>query len=889
MEARLRVTSAIESLAYAGAAKMERIWRLLFVLLTALQFTISLASPVYQAQPTRLQTTLKKSVTIPGPQPSPDAPNALHRGAPSTSTPLPRPKRDWNDPPSQEVLTSAAKVITSLGPSGTVQILASKKTPASGFIQSILDTHGHATPLLTNPIPKPTSLLAAVSVVVSLEVVPSISVKMTSRDIFADPISTDAPPQNIGRKQDHPVQRLGIQGKGPFETNKFYGNFHRGNQTSPSFLHPYSVAWARGQGASGSWGLAVSHIEAHQRVYGPASPVTGAVQYFINPIGIHSLCLSAKGLGNGTTLTTEALTDFSVQVDLRPTAGAPPAVQFPLVQGSAFITAIYNGASPVFQTAVFFRTVTRVTAHPKPGVTKYKIQLEDGRIWLVYAHHTKGDPLDLEVVNNGLAQAKRPFYGTIQVAKDPGDGEKVYDRACGAYPVGVQLSGSVDGAKGTYRFFFKKGGMGDTTLAMFALPHHQSSFDDATRGKLTGLKLQTTTKGIATAVVADCWTMCESNLPTNIGFLPWSPQAGTVKAISHATQQAIRNIARQEVSQNIIQQLDENSMYFSGKALAKFASLILSIRELLGDPGLAQAGLTKLKEAFSRFTQNAQKYPLVYESCWGGVVSSATYVTGDRFADFGNTIYNDHHFHWGYFIYTAAVIGHLDPSWVNGNKAYVNMLVRDVANPSTQDQYFPLWRNFDWFHGHSWAHGLADVLDGNDQESSSEDTMHAYALKMWGSVTGDKNLEARGNLMLSVQARSMQAYYLYTSSNTVQPAGFIGNKVAGILFENKIDHTTYFGNRTEDIQGIHMLPLLPHTPLVRTPAFVREEWDTYFSRGRDAPIVGGWRGVIWGNYATIDPRGAYSFFAAAGFDRAWLDGGASLTWYLCYSAALGGL
>ncbi|KAH6640566.1 glycoside hydrolase family 81 protein [Chaetomium tenue] len=870
---------------------MERIWRLLFALLTALQFTTSVASPVYLAQQTPPHAALTKSVTIPGPHPTPNAPNAIHRDARSTSTPLPRPKRNWNDPPSREVLTSPAKVITSVGPSGTAQVLASKKTPATGFIPSILDTVGHVTsvPLLTKPIPKPTSLLAAVSVVVSLKISPSISVKMTARDIFADPISTDAPPGNIGRKQDHPVPRLGIQGKGPFETNKFYGNFHRGNQTSPTYLHPYSVAWVRGQGASGSWGLAVSHVEAHQRVYGQASPVTGAVSYFINPIGIHSVCLSAKELGSDTVLTSEGLTDFSIQVALRPTAQADPAVQFPLVQGVSFITAIYNGANPVLQTGVFFRTVTRMTTDPKPGITKYKLQLEDGATWLVYARHTQGDPLDLEVVNNGLAQAKGPFYGTIQVAKDPGDGEKVYDQACGAYPVGVQLSGSVDGAKGTYHFTFKKAGMTDTALAMFALPHHQSSFDDATRGKLTDLKLQTTTKGIATAILADCWTMGEPNLPTNIGFLPWSPQAGSVSAISNATRQVIHNIAQQEVSQNIIQQLDENSMYFSGKALAKFASLILSIQELLGDQGLAQAGLTQLKVAFSRFAQNAQKYPLVYESGWGGVVSSATYVTGDPYVDFGNTMYNDHHFHWGYFIYTAAVIGHLDPSWINDNKAYVNMLVRDVANPSTQDQYFPLWRCFDWFHGHSWAHGLSDTLDGNDQESSSEDTMHAYALKMWGSITGDKNLEARGNLMLSIQARSMQAYYLYTSSNTVQPSTFIGNKVAGILFENKIDHTTYFGNRTEDIQGIHMLPLLPHTPLVRTPAFVREEWDTYFSGGREGAITGGWKGVVWGNYATVDPRGAYAFFAGEGFDPAWLDGGASLTWYLCYSAALGGL
>jgi endo-1,3(4)-beta-glucanase len=170
---------------------------------------------------------------------------------------------------------------------------------------------------------------------------------------------------------------------------------------------------------------------------------------------------------------------------------------------------------------------------------------------------------------------------------------------------------------------------------------------------------------------------------------------------------------------------------------------------MLGDNTLAQGGLQQLKVAFDRFVQNAQQYPLVYESAWGGVVSSATYNTGDTGADFGNSLYNDHHFHYGYFIYAAAVIGHLDPSWLNAaNRAYINMLVRDIANPSAQDTYFPVSRNFDWYHGHSWAHGLYDTLDGKNQESSSEDTMASYAIKMWGAVSGNANMEARYVLML---------------------------------------------------------------------------------------------------------------------------------------------
>lgn len=265
-------------------------------------------------------------------------------------------------------------------------------------------------------------------------------------------------------------------------------------------------------------------------------------------------------------------------------------------------------------------------------------------------------------------------------------------------------------------------------------------------------------------------------------------------------------------------------------------------------------------------------------------MSSASYQTGDSGADFGNTYYNDHHFHYGYHVLAAAVIAHLDPRWLDANKDYVNTLVRDFANPSAKDTWFPQNRMFDWYHGHSFAHGLYESADGRDQESSSEDTMASYALKMWGLVSGDANMAARGNLQLSVLARSANNYFLYMSSNTVQPANFIGNKVAGILFENKIDHTTYFGANIEYIQGIHMLPLIPATQLVRGQDFVAEEWDQYFDAGRADKVDGGWKGVLYGNLATIDPKAAFDFFSKEGFDQSWLDGGASLTWYLAYSA-----
>jgi endo-1,3(4)-beta-glucanase len=86
---------------------------------------------------------------------------------------------------------------------------------------------------------------------------------------------------------------------------------------------------------------------------------------------------------------------------------------------------------------------------------------------------------------------------------------------------------------------------------MFALPHHTESFSPQTASADTSLQLQTTTKGLATAVVADSWTMVE-NLPITMGFAPWSPSAGAEPlAFSAATIQTILSVAQSEISENI--------------------------------------------------------------------------------------------------------------------------------------------------------------------------------------------------------------------------------------------------------------------------------------------------------------------------------------------------
>lgn len=128
------------------------------------------------------------------------------------------------------------------------------------------------------------------------------------------------------------------------------------------------------------------------------------------------------------------------------------------------------------------------------------------------------------------------------------------------------------------------------------------------------------------------------------------------------------------------------------------------------------------------------------------------------------------------------------------------------------------------------------------------------------------------------------------------------------LFENKAHHTTYFGTNLEYIQGlvlsyrlfqltftdylttlrIHMLPLLPSSAYTRNETFVKQEWDAMFAQGACSPASnvssGGWKGVLYANQAIIDPAAAYDFFNQPNFNMAWIDGGATRTWYLAYAA-----
>jgi endo-1,3(4)-beta-glucanase len=307
-----------------------------------------------------------------------------------------------------------------------------------------------------------------------------------------------------------------------------------------------------------------------------------------------------------------------------------------------FVTAIYNGCIPLVQTSVFFQDVYPVGILNNGLTSKFRIVLEDGNTWLLYFSLQLGvNPLSFTQTSNTTIEGPHNYFGVVQVAKlSSGCSEEFYDRSAGAYAVGLNIPARVCGNQGTYTLTWDKAGS-PKPLLMYALPHHVSSFTEVTKPNVTPLRLMTTTKGMATGVLADVWQM-EEHLPIDMGFTPWMPWTYLTAQVTPAAAATIAEAGKVEAEQDVLSQCNVDNLYFSGKGLAKFAMMAIALNTMAGQKELAKKVLDKLKQAFDLFVQNKQKTPLVYDRSWGGVVSKGSMENAE--ADFGNAYYNDHHF-----------------------------------------------------------------------------------------------------------------------------------------------------------------------------------------------------------------------------------------------------
>ncbi len=241
--------------------------------------------------------------------------------------------------------------------------------------------------------------------------------------------------------------------------------------------------------------------------------------------------------------------------------------------------------------------------------------------------------------------------------------------------------------------------------------------------------------------------------------------------------------------------ISDQDSYFAGKELARAANL-LSIAEQLGQKSIASQLKQTLANAFaSRLTP---KY-FYYDSTLKGVAAQT--------ADFGSQNFNDHHFHYGYWLYAGSILGKYDPNFLSRDKDMLNLLAADIASYQTSGS-FPVSRYYDAYAEHSWADGLAPFADGNDEESSSE-AIHAWnGVTLWGQVTSNRSLVQVGQWMLANEYHSAAAIWRNVDVSSPNLKGYT-SPLVDITFGGKRVYSTWFSASPAAKLGIQLIPMDP--------------------------------------------------------------------------------
>jgi hypothetical protein len=178
-------------------------------------------------------------------------------------------------------------------------------------------------------------------------------------------------------------------------------------------------------------------------------------------------------------------------------------------------------------------------------------------------------------------------------------------------------------------------------------------------------------------------------------------------------------------------------------------------------------------------------------------------------------------------IQAAAVLSHFDHEWGRENFEKVLLLIRDIANPSDEDEWFPRWRQKDWYQGHSWASGIATLyMNGKNQESSSESIAAYEAIALYGKVmtaawedTSNrdeirvaKEIQAAGMVATATELQSTKKYWhIIRGGNEdikIYPQNYVEFAV-GMLWQTMTQFQTWFGSAPYLAYGIQLLPLTP--------------------------------------------------------------------------------
>ncbi|KAF5669328.1 glycoside hydrolase family 81 [Fusarium circinatum] len=531
-----------------------------------------------------------------------------------------------------------------------------------------------------------------------------------------------------------------------------------------------------------------------------------------------------------------------------------------LVPGSPYITLEYKSATPLLTALnggiklLNGKTLGSGGTVSDQG-TKFTVVDTKGTTYLIYSDSSIKLIANAENGSKGTLTADGKSTGILRLVmlRDPSH-QPLLDTHSTVYPISVSQDYSISGDSGTVTFKWETKGPGD--LLMLTWPHHREVLQSPNSPEPSALSYLTL-KGWMYPTLGNTW-----RLTYKLTSITWNAP----RDVDLSCKESVINGLKYEVDQLDPSQAPvPNEFYYWGGTLAAKSRLAL-IADHVGRNDLIDPVIKYLKASFEGWFSATNNALPAYETTWGGVINKegATNV----WVDFGNGYFNDHHFHYGYFLHIAAVIAKYDPDWLAQHREYVTFFARDIINPSSDDPFFPITRCLDWFAGHSWASGIANGAGSRDQESVGEAVNGYYGAMLWATVALGQEHANFARLLLAIEQQAARKYWhLYPSAGEDDPANpypeaeFRDLITVGNVMDWQTGAWLFWGAEKVQIAAIQILPVTPVNEVMYDAEWVSNVFAYTMPELTNASYADSWKSVIYAAYANANPQEAAAWSA----------------------------
>ena len=242
--------------------------------------------------------------------------------------------------------------------------------------------------------------------------------------------------------------------------------------------------------------------------------------------------------------------------------------------------------------------------------------------------------------------------------------------------------------------------------------------------------------------------------------------------------------------------------YWGGKGLTQMAHYMTTAYQL-GDTATYELALSRLKSTlidWYTYTPGETQYYFAYYDRWGALVGFDPSYDSDTF--------NDHHFHYGYFVYASALLCLLDEDFREQYGPMAREVALDYANYDRTSQRYPYFRTFNPYLGHSFAGGMGNEGNGNGQESSSESMQGWGGVWMLGAALGDNDLLEAGIYGYTIEARGTAEYWFDRGRRNIQYQLYQHPYCCNLTMQG-VGWWTWFSGDPVWMHSIQWLPISP--------------------------------------------------------------------------------